>query len=551
MACRWVRLACKRHISDLARQKNSSFPYIFDEARASRACQFIEALPHVKDDFRQRAQNNERIKLEPWQKFIHCSLFGWILKATCDDKEGPIARFRLAYICVPRKNGKSIYGAGTGLIKLALEKEFGAEVYSGATTEKQAWEVFRPAKQMAERTPDLRRVFQITVNAKSIVIEKNGSRFQPVIGKPGDGASPSCAIVDEYHEHATSDLFDTMQTGMAARRNPLLLVITTAGSDRSSPCYMLQQKVQSMLDGKVTNERMFGIIYTIDEEDDWMSPAVLKKANPNFGVSVDEDFLRGQQTDAIQNASNQNTFKTKHLNLWVNVNTAWMNMAKWDACADRALRLEDFAEDPCMIGLDLASRIDLAAKVKLFRRTIEGVQHFYAFGAYYLNEACVQDIRNVHYATWAKEKRLTVTPGNVTDYTQIAEDLIFDAAHFYVKEIPHDPFHAMALIQFVERRPDWNQACTFVEVRQTVQQMSPAMKELEALVHSGRFHHDGDPMLGWMIANIVCHHDFKDNIFPRKDRNENKIDGVIALLVALKRWMDTPPDVTDGRIEFW
>jgi phage terminase large subunit-like protein len=544
-ACKWVRAACSRHLRDLQQQKDPNFPFRFDEARASRACRFIEALPHVKDDFNHRAAKGERIKLCPWQKFVVVSIFGWLLKHT------NTYRFRLVYVCVPRKNGKSILAAAIGLYKLAADGEFGAEVFSGATTEKQAWEVFRPAKNMAERTPELRRAFNITVNAKSLAIEKTASRFQPVIGKPGDGASPSCAIVDEYHEHPTDDLFDTMQTGMGARQNPLLLVITTAGSDRSGPCYALQQKVQAMLDGKVQNERLFGVIYTIDEADDWMAPEALRKANPNYDVSVEASFLLDAQRDAVQNARNQNIFKTKHLNVWVNADIVWMNMVKWDACADEHLALEQFLKDPCMIGVDLASRIDMAAKVKLFRRNLEGKAHFYAFGTYYLNEAAVDNVRNMHYQGWFNQNRLVVTPGNVTDYNWIANDLIQDGTTLYVREVPHDPYHAAALIQFIQARADWNQGVPFVEVRQTVQQMSPAMKELEAIVLDGRFHHDGDPVLGWMVSNVVCHRDAKDNIFPRKEREENKIDGVIALLMALNRWMAAPSDITDGVVEFW
>jgi len=545
-ACKWVRAACARHLSDLDRQKTDpKFAYRFDEARASRACRFIEALPHVKDDFRHRAAKNERLQLGGWQKFVVCSIFGWVLKGT------GTYRFRLVYICVPRKNGKSILAAAIGLYKLAADGEFGAEVFSGATTEKQAWEVFRPAKNMAERTPELRRAFGITVNAKSLSIEKSASRFQPVIGKPGDGASPSCAIVDEYHEHPTEDLFDTMKTGMGARQNPLLLVITTAGSDRSGPCFALQQKVQLMLDGKMDDDRMFGVIYTIDAEDDWMAPEALIKANPNYDVSVENTFLLDAQRDAVQNARNQNTFKTKHLNIWVNADTVWMNMVKWDSCADTHLVLEQFEKDPCMIGLDLASRIDIAAKVRVFRRLIDTKPHYYAFGSYYVNEANVQSARNTHYQGWAHQGRLIVTPGNVTDHNWIANDLVADAQRFYVREVPYDDSQAISLVQFVEARPDWNQVVQFVKFPQNTRNFSPAMKELEALVYDGRFHHDGDPVLGWMIGNVICHRDANDNIFPRKGPDENKIDGVVALLMAVKRWMDSPPDITDGNIEFW
>ena len=531
VACKWVKAACQRHLDDLQRSSRGGWDYVFEPKRALRAVKFIEALPHVKGRW---ATKGELIKLEPWQLFIICCLFGWIERRT------GFYRFQLAYICVPRKNTKSTMAAGIGLFKLAADGEYGAEVYSGATTEKQAWEVFRPAKQMAERTPQLLEAFGITVNAKSLTIFGNGSRFEPVIGNPGDGASPSCAVVDEYHEHLSDSLYNTMLTGMGAREQPLLLVITTAGSDRSGPCYALQSDVQRMLDGKIKNERLFGIVYTIDETDDWKSEGALIKANPNFGVSVGADWLREQQQAAIQSARKQNIFKTKHLDCWVNADVAWMNMAAWDRLADPTLTLSDFERDECFVAIDLASRIDIAAKVRLFRRQIEGKDHYYCFPTFFLNEAAVEEKRNQSYAGWANEGRLTVTPGNITDYAWIADDLVADAGRFRVREVPYDPWQGAGLVQFVQAREDWTQTAEFVEVRQSVQNHSPAMKELEALVLDGRLHHDGDPVLGWMIGNVVCHRDAKDNIYPRKEREENKIDGAVALIMALGRAMANP-----------
>lgn len=531
VACKWVRLACKRHIDDLQRSKSKDFLFRFDEAKANRACKFIQALPHAKGEW---ALRNETIKLEPWQLFNTCSLFGWVTK------ESGHYRFQEAYLCVPRKNAKSTWAAGVGLYKFAADGEYGAEVYSGATTEKQAWEVFRPAKQMAERTQGLRKAFGIQVNAKGMVIEANGSRFEPVIGKPGDGSSPSGALVDEYHEHPDDTLYDTMKTGMGARRNPLLLVITTAGSDRSGPCYQLQLDAQKMLEGQLKNERWFANIYTIDDGDSWQDETSLRKANPNYNVSVFGEYLLAQQHDAINSARKQNIFKTKHLNVWVNADVAWMNMAKWDASADPTLSVEQFLGEQCWDSLDLASRIDIASKALLFTRVVEGKTHYYAFLKHYINERAVEESRGSHYPAWANEGRLTVTPGSVTDFNWIIDDLIEDTKRFIVREVPHDAYQSQPLFQMASSRPDWNQNVQLVAIPQTVEKMSPAMKELEAIVLDGRFHHDGDPVLGWMVSNVVCHRDAKDNIYPRKQKEENKIDGVVALLMALNRVMLKP-----------
>lgn len=528
-ACKWVRLACERHFRDLDRScdKDPGFPWRYSAPRAARACTFIEGMPHTKGKWASKA---ELLVLEPWQCFIVCSLFGWV-----DTGSSSKYRYQEAYICCPRKQGKSPMAAAIGLFKLAADHDFGAEVYSGATTEKQAWEVFKPAKIMAERTDDFRDGFGIKVNAKSITIPTSGAKFEPVIGNPGDGASVSCAIIDEFHEHDTPALYDTMKTGMAARENPLLLVITTAGVNRSGPCFALQTNVQHILDRKLRNERLFGIIYGIDEDqgDDWRSEAALIKANPNYGVSVTPDFVQKMQQEAIQSATAQNSFKTKHLNIWCGAGVGWMNMAAWEACRDPHLSLDDFARQECYIAVDLASRVDIASKVRLFKRAIDGKVHYYIFAAHYLNEETAKT--TAYYQGWEADEKLIVTPGNVTDLGWIAEGLMEDTKRFIVLEIPHDPYQSEPLLQTMKARPDWNQNVRLVAVDATTANFSAAMKELEAIVLDGRLHHPGDPVMDWMVSNVVCHRDVKDNIYPRKERPENKIDGAVALIMGINR----------------
>ncbi|HEY9815491.1 MAG TPA: terminase large subunit, partial [Candidatus Obscuribacterales bacterium] len=320
-ACKWIRLACQRHLDDLAKSKRSEvYPYYFDHQAAERACKFIQAFPHTKGKW---AAKGDSLILEPWQLFFICSLFGW--KRTKDK----MRRFRRAELWVPRKNGKSILAAGIGLYMLAADGEYGAEVYSGATTEKQAWEVFRPAKIMANRVGDFKSYFGVEVNASNISILENGSRFEPVIGKPGDGSSPHCAIIDEYHEHQTDELLDTMETGMGAREQPLLLMITTAGDNLAGPCYQMQLDAQKMLEGIYEDDQTLALIYTVDADDDWTSIDTIRKANPNYGVSVNDDFLEAKLAEAKNNSRKQSTFQTKHLNIWVGSREAYFNVQRW------------------------------------------------------------------------------------------------------------------------------------------------------------------------------------------------------------------------------
>lgn len=523
VACKWVKLACKRHLDDLKASKRKAYPYYFDAAAANKVCTFLSLMPHTKGKW---ARKRELIKLEPWQCFAFISLFGWKIKK--NDRR----RFRKAYFAVPRKNGKSIIGSGLGLFMFAADGEFGAEVYSGATNEKQAWEVFRPAKQMLERTPQLQELLGAEVWAKALLVPEDGSRFEPVIGKPGDGASPSCAIVDEYHEHDSSDLVDTMETGMGAREQPLLLMITTAGFNIAGPCFDQEQDAKKVLEGVLDDPELFALIYTIDEKDDWTSPAALRKANPNFGISVDEDFLLSQQRQAMQSAAKQTRFKTKHLNIWCSAKSAWLNMLEWAKCADRTLRREQFKGERCYLVLDLASRSDVCVLMLMFVREIDGKQHFYLFGDYYLPEFAIENAeKNANaYRKWVIEGFLQQHDGAEIDFDLIEEDMLARVAEFGPDEVVFDPYRAAQLEQRLTKN-----GVTAVELGQTVKNLSLPMKEFESAIKAGRVHHDGNPMLAWMMSNVVAKLDAKDNIYPRKEKPEQKIDGPVAAIMGVAR----------------
>ncbi|MFJ9451499.1 terminase large subunit [Herbaspirillum sp. NPDC101397] len=532
VACKWVRLACQRHLDGLKKAERKTSKYVFDVETAEKACRFVELLPHTKGKW---AKTQELIVLQPWQMFIFCSIFGW------KNRKTGRRRYRKAYIAVPRKNGKSIIAAGIGLYMFACDGEFGAEVYSGATTEKQAWEVFRPAKQMVQRTPDLADALGAEVWAKMLLTPSDGSKFEPVIGKPGDGASPSCAIVDEYHEHDTSDLVDTMETGMGARDQPLLVEITTAGYNIAGPCYEQESDAKRVLEGALEQDELFAIIYTVDDSDDWDDPKALRKANPNMGISVDEEFLLSQQRQAVQSAAKQTRFKTKHLNIWCSAKTAWMNMIEWGKCADLTLRREQFKGCKNVKALDLASRSDVCADVDCFTKMIDGKQHYYLFGRYALPEAAIEEsvrFKNA-YTKWVIEGFLDQHEGAEIDFEIVRDFVLADMDAYAPDEVVYDPWRAAQLAQELMK-----EGAVTVEFRQTVQNMSLPMKELESAVKAGRLHHDGNPVLTWMMSNVVAKIDAKDNIYPRKEKRENKIDGVVAAIMALARAMvdETGPD---------
>lgn len=544
IANKWHRLACARHLNDLARAEAGEFAYVWNPELtdvkgkqyfpAERICKFAELMPHIKGDWAARGQ---LIKLERWQVFILASIFGWVNKLTGK------RRFRIADVIVPRKNAKSTLAAVIGLYMLAVDGEFGAEVYSGATSQDQAMEVFRPALLMARSTPRFCQAYGITVNASNLSISENNSKFEPVIGKPGDGASPSCAIVDEYHEHKTPELFDTMQTGMGARSQPLILVITTAGADISGPCYLHQVELQKILEGAMENDQRFGIIFTVDEDDDWTKEEVLRKANPNYGVSVDGEYLQLQQRDAVADPRKQNVFKTKHLDVWVAAASPWLNLYNLQQAGDRELTLQSHAWDGCVVGLDLASKQDIASKLYLLWRDLDDGRHYYAISRNYVPQATVDKPENAHYQAWVHSGHLVATPGNMIDLEQIQEELIENASAVVIREVAKDPWGGHQIGANLA-----NEGFTVVDIPQQVRYLSDPMKEIDAVVNAGRFHHDGNPAYVWMLSNVEVQEDRNENIFPRKSRASNKIDAAVATIVAMNRALAA---VEESVSSFW
>jgi phage terminase large subunit-like protein len=520
-ACQWVVKACRRQLDDLERAKSGDFPHRFDKEKASRICEFIELLPHIKGEWARRGM---RIELQPWQLFILTTVFGWVHKST------RLRRFKTAYNEMPRKAGKSSLSSGVGIYCLCADGEAGADVYSAATTRDQAKIVWQDAWHMVERSPGLKKAFSVSTTAHAISQIWTASRFQALSaeGNSLDGLNIHCAIVDELHAHRTRKVFDVLETAMGARSQPLLWLITTAGSDRSGICYEQRTYVTKILDGVVKDENYFGIIYTIDDGDDWTDPAIHRKANPNYGISVFPDDLERLCLKAQKMPSAQNNFLTKRLSVWVNADVALFSMAAWDACADQRLSIDGFRDEPCWVGIDLAPRHDFSELLALFRRG----EHYYVFARHYLSEIEAEESENSQFAGWAASGRIETNPGNVTDYGRIEDDLRELSSRHQVNEVCFDPFSAH---QFATRMQE--QGFPMVEIRARVQNFSEPTKRLEALMAERKIHHDGDPVLAWMLSNVVGHYDRKDNVYPVRERPENKIDGAIALIMALSRAM--------------
>lgn len=533
VVCAWVTRACERHRRDQGRIDGL---WTWSPEKADHAVKFIELLPHVKGRW---GRKRTALLLEDWQCFLVSSIFGWLAKDT------GLRRFQEAYICVPRKNGKSALAAGIALYMTCADKEYAAETYCGATTERQAWEVFGVSRNMALKTPELCQHYGLEVRATQLVRIEDGSKCQPVVGAPGDGSSPSCAILDEFHEHTTPALYDTMNLGMGSREQPLMLLITTAGTSLSGPCYAKHGYAEAVLLQSQKDDRLFALMYGIDEADAWDTVEAAKKANPNFGISIQPERIERDLLAAKQSPYLQNAYKTKHLNVWCSARAAWMDMRAWAACpAPPPISAQ--RGRMCFLGVDLGAVEDLSALVALFppEKGPDGGD-WCAYAWFYVPEAAVHTTEaGADYAAWSTTGHLTLTKGAVADYDRIISQILLLCAQHKVAEVGYDPWQALYFATQVQKKIK-----CMVKVPQNVQQLSEPMKSLNRLVHSRRLAHGNNPVLNWMMANVTAKEDVRGNVYPHKHTRDAKIDGVLALLNAHSRALAAQS--RSGNIDAW
>ncbi|MGB1215880.1 MAG: terminase large subunit [Pikeienuella sp.] len=519
-ACRYVQQACQRQLDDLA---SPPAGYQFDAEKAERVCAFVELCPHVKGEL---ARRGETIRLEPWQVFILTTVFGWV------DERGN-RRFRSVYIEVPRGNGKSALSSPLGLYMLAADGEEGSEVYSAATTRDQARIVFRVAQAMVRKMPGLQKSLGVKVPAQAITQERTNSTFQALSadGHTLDGLNVHMAIVDELHAHKTPDVYEVLETGLGKRPQSMLWAITTAGFNKHGVCFKVRDFAAKVLAGTASGEMAtatFGIIYTIDEGDDPFTEESLIKANPNYGISVDPSHVLQMASKAKQSAQDRTNYLTKHLDVWVDANHALFDTDHWRRCEDKTLDEVDFEQDESVIALDLASKIDIAAKLNVYKRQVNGKDHYYAFPAFFLPRAAIEEDRHPMYRGWEMQGDLTCTPGETIDFGVIEDEIRLEVPGRNISAVVADPWQAQHMISNLQR-----DNFPADEFRQTVANMSEATKTLDALMREGRVHHPGNAVMNWMVGNVVGHFDVKDNVYPRKELPGNKIDGAVALIMAL------------------
>ena len=513
-----VRWACQRHLDDLKRDD-----VYFDEQAANRIINFYKLTPHVKGEWA-----GKPIKLELWQKFIVGSLFGW--KKTKDNTR----KYREAYIQVARKNAKTTTVAPIGIYGMAFDNEAGAEIYSAATTRDQAKEIFNIAKRMIQKSPHIKGIEDYKNNLSHT---ESFSKFEPLSSDYDtlDGKNIHIGLVDELHAHPDSGVWDVLADGTGSRREPLMIAITTAGFNQESFCYKYRNYCADVLDPNkkdFVDDSQFSYIAELDEEDDWQDEDNWVKANPNIDISVKKDNIRRRINKAKRMPAQKNRIICKRLNIWTNAESRWMDLQEWDDSAGGDLT--DFEEmkeklegKECYGAIDLSSKIDLTVWLKLFPME----DHLIIIPEFFVPKDNIYKRSkedNVPYATWAEQGLINATEGNVVHYGAIEQKIIDDYEVYNILRIGHDRWGATQMAQNLA-----DHGIELVPIGQGFKSMSEPMKEIEKLVLENKLHHYGHPVLRWNIDNTVAKTDPAGNIKPDKGKSKEKIDGTVALVMAI------------------
>lgn len=534
VACKLVKAACQRHLNDLARAKDG-WEYYFDEEAAQHACDFFPLfLRHSKGEWA-----GQPFELSHWQVFIVWALFGW--KRHKDHTR----RFRVAYIEVSRKNGKSTLAAGIGLYLFDADGEPGAEVYTAATKREQARIIHGEAIRMRDASPFLKN--RIGKFKDNLHVASTNSKFEP-LGKDSktlDGLNVHAAIIDELHAHPDRGLLDVLDTATGARRQPLMFIITTSGSNRQSVCFEQHEYTEKILTGVLEDDEHFGIIYTLDgeekgpggevvrPEDDWTEEANWIKANPNLGVSVKIDDLRRKVRKAKEAIAAQNSLKRLHFDIWTQSSVRWLSADAWRECA-HPVDYEALKGQECYAGLDLSTNIDLSAFVMVFPPQEQETLYRVIARIFVPEENILRRSQKdrVPYDAWVNAGYITATPGNVIDYDWIFDQILKDAAFYNLREVAFDAWGADWIRTKLEE-----EGLTMIEFRQGTKSMNGPTQALEKMVLAGELAHGGNPVLTWCADNVIVTMDPSGRIKPDKAKSTERIDPIVALIMGIARAM--------------
>jgi phage terminase large subunit-like protein len=527
--CHWVRQAASRYLKDRKRAAAKRSPFKFSPEHANDACDFIEKLPHVEGRWK-----TITITLHPAHVFFIVNIFGF------RNNDGT-RRFTSALLSIGRKNAKSLIAAAILLYCLCCEDEPGIQVISAATTGSQARIVFNAAKRMVETTPDLREAFSLETFANAIANWTVGGSFKPINSKAStqDGLNPSHVVLDEIHAHKSHDLLNVLQSAAGARLNALWLYTTTEGYETPGPWPEMRHYAQQVLNGILEADHFFALIFSLDEQvgqpgdpnyreaDDDFDEKKWVKANPLITVNpiLKREIIKAA-IDAKQMPGRHAEFKIKRLNRAASVAQGWTNLTKWKACGG-PVDLEILKDHPCWGGLDLAATTDLAS----YRLVWNIGERYYTKGWRWVPRVAVKARTErglVPYAGWIKSGHLIEAGEEITDYDSIYDVIVQSTKDFNVRKIGYDDWNAK---QILKRLLDAN--VPMEEFIQGPKSFHPAMKLLEETYIAGKLNHASDPILAWCASNLVARTDVNLNTAPDKRRSSEKIDDMVALLMAV------------------
>ncbi|WP_353065898.1 terminase large subunit [Arcanobacterium hippocoleae] len=497
----------------------------YDKQAADYAVAFIQALTHTKGRWA-----GAPFELIDWQEQIIRDLFGTL-------KANGARQFNTAYVEIPKKMGKSELAAAVALLLTCADGEERAEVYSCAADRQQASIVFEVAADMVRMCPALSRRVKILASQKRIIYTPTNSFYQVLSAEAYSkhGFNIHGVVFDELHTQPNRKLFDVMTKGSGdARTQPLYFLITTAGTDTHSICYETHQKALDILEGRKHDPTFYPVIYGADADDDWTDEKVWRKANPSLGITVDIDKVRAACESAKQNPAEENSFRQLRLNQWVKQAVRWMPMDTWNTC-NQPVHLDDLEGRVCYGGLDLSSTTDITAFVLVFppENPMDEAEPYIVAPWFWIPEDNLE-LRvardHVPYDLWQRQGFLETTEGNVVHYAAIEKKIEQLSHRFNIRQIAFDRWGAVQMTQNLDAM-----GLTVVPFGQGFKDMSPPTKELMKLVLEKRIAHGGHPVLSWMVDNIHVRVDPAGNIKPDKQKSTEKIDGVVALVMALDR----------------
>ena len=494
----------------------------YDKAKADRAVKFIENLRHTKGKWA-----GTRFWLLPWQEQLIRDIFGVV-------KPDGNRQFRTAFVEIPKKNGKSELAAAVALYLLYADNEPSAEVYGAAADRQQASIVFDVANQMVQMTPALMKRSKIMGATKRIVNYSNAGFYQVLSAEVGTkhGLNVSGLVFDELHAQPTPHLYNVLTKGSGdAREQPLFFLITTAGTDRNSICYAIHTKAKDILENRRVDASFYPVIYGIEDDDDWSDEENWKKANPSLGYTIPLDRVRDAYREASQNPAEENVFRQLRLCQWVNSTVRWIPDHIYEQ-GNRPIDLESLKGCDCYGGLDLSSSGDITAFVLIFPPRTE-TEPYYMLPFFWVPEDTIPlrvKRASVPYDVWVRQGYLMSTEGNVIHYGFIEKVIEQLGELYHIREIAFDRWGAVQMVQNLE-----GAGFTVVPIGQGYRDMSPPTKAFYELLMKGEIIHGGNPVMRWMAGNVVVETDPAGNIKPTKAKSAEKIDGIVAAIMALDR----------------